>query len=367
MANNDFVFGVSTLVGCKSSILRELEHNFEVEKKYKRKFNLSKAISYITTGLSYFDEMRYRSLSKNFEIKKPPIYVLGHWRSGTTFLNNLLCSFENISYPTTYQSVFPNNLFFLKGLIKGIVQFYLPEKRLVDGVKMHVDFAQEEDFALGNEANFSFYYWFYFPKDYQIISEKYLAFSPDDPSWNQEFKKNYLKFVKRSLIHIGGEQYIAKNPPNMVRIPVLFDLFPGSRFVYIERNPYEVILSTYKFFKAFLISLQLQDMDDEDLWKFIFQTYVFLMNKYQSDKSLIPAENLVELKYENLISDPESVFKKLQQGIFSDMDVNQKILESTINSHGNHNGNKYSFEKKYIDRVNMELGSLIEKQGYPIL
>ncbi len=367
MANDDFIFSVNTLVGCKFSILKELESNFEVEKKYKKKFRISKAISVVTTGLSYFDEMRYQSLSKNFEIKKPPIYVLGHWRSGTTFLNNLLCSFENISYPTTYQSAFPNNLFFLKGLIKRIVQFYLPEKRLVDGVKMHVDFAQEEDFALGNEAGFSFYYWFYFPKDYQLISEKYLASSPEDQNWDEEFKKGYVRFVKRSLLNIGGEQYIAKNPPNMARIPALFDLFPGARFVYIERNPYEVILSTYKFFRGFLKSLQLQDMTDEDLWKFIFQTYVFLINKYQTDKSLIPAENLVELKYENLISDPVSGFERLQQGIFSDMEVDQRVFDFMIHSHGKHNGNIYSFEKKYIDRVNRELGSLIEKQGYPVL
>ncbi len=82
---------------------------------------------------------------------------------------------------------------------------------------------------------------------------------------------------------------------------------------------------------------------------------------------LIPAENLVELKYENLISDPVSGFERLQQGIFSDMEVDQRVFDFMIHSHGKHNGNIYSFEKKYIDRVNRELGSLIEKQGYPVL
>ena len=96
-----------------------------------------------------------------------------------------------------------------------------------------------------------------------------------------------MRFVKRCLLNVGGEQYIAKNPPNMARIPVLLDLFPGARFVYIERNPYEVLISTFNFYKGFLITLQLQEIDDDDLWNFIYRTYVDLFNRYQVDKPAI--------------------------------------------------------------------------------
>jgi len=267
MPKKDFIFSVNTLVGCKYSILKELEEKFHVEKGYRKIYRKTKLVSILLTGLSYFDELRYKSLSKNLEIKKDPIYILGHWRSGTTLLHNLLCSHKNISYPTTYQTVFPNNMFFLKGLIKEIMRFYLPEKRLVDGVKMHVDFPQEEDFALGNEAGYSFYYWFYFPADYQRVTDEYLTPSPETDERSQQYKQAYKKFIKRSILNIGGEQYIAKNPPNMARIPFLLDMFPGSRFIYIERNPYEVLMSTFKFHKGFLKTLQLQDMDDETLEK----------------------------------------------------------------------------------------------------
>jgi len=367
MSNDDFIFSVNTFVGCKYSILKDLEEDFEIEKNYKKKYRWSKRISLILTGLSYFDNLRYQSLSKDFEIKKPPIYVLGHWRSGTTLLHNLLCCFNNVSYPNTYQTVFPNNLFFLKGLIRKIMQFYMPEKRLVDGIKMHVDFPQEEDFALGNEAGFSFYYWFYFPKDNQRISEEFLTLSADDRVKSQKYKQGYEKFIKRCLINIGGEQYIAKNPPSMARIPFLLDLFPGSRVVFIERNPYEVLMSTYRFNRGFLNTLQLQDIDDDELWNFIFRTYKSLNNQYQEDKKIIPPQNLVELKYENLVADPENVFKSLKKGIFSDMETNQSKLDSIIHSHVGHTVNKYNFDRKFIDRVNLELGSLIEQQGYKIL
>ncbi len=183
----------------------------------------------------------------------------------------------------------------------------MPKKRLVDQVELNVNFPQEEDFGLGHEAGYSFYYWFHFPNDYQSITDDFLTLSTGDEKKIQKYKKAYKRFIKRALLNVGGEQYIAKNPPNMARLPFLLDIFPKSRFVYIERNPYEVLMSTYRFHKGFLRTLQLQEVDDETLWKFIYQTYILTYNQYQEDKSLIPPENLVEVKYEELVKDPRSL------------------------------------------------------------
>ncbi len=364
MGKEDFLFGVNTMVGSRYSILKDLERKYTIEKGYLKKYRWSKRVSLITTGLSYFDNLRYKSISRDFEITKSPIHVLGFWRSGTTLLHNLLCCYKHVAYPTTYHNVFPNNLFFLQGLIKGIVQFLLPERRLVDRVKMHVDYPQEEEIALGNESGFSFYYWFYFPKDHQKISDEFLTFSSDDPEKYKKYQEGYKRFIKRCLLDVGEGQYIGKNPPNMGRIPFLLDLFPESRFVYINRNPYEVLLSTYRFYKGFLKTLQLQDIDDETLWDFIFHSYNILYHKYQEDKRLISSENLVELEYQDLIADPEGVFESLHQGMFSDLEPDKSKLDSIIYRNVHHAPNVYNFERQYIKRVNSKLGDLIEKQGY---
>ena len=364
MKRDEFIFGVNTLVGCKYSILKDLEKKYPIEKKFRKIYRRSKFISFITTALSYFDGLRYKSLSRNLEIRKDPIYILGHWRSGTTLLHNLLCCHKNIAYPTTYQTVFPNNLFFLSWLIKGIMRYLMPTKRLVDQVELNVDFPQEEDFGLGHDAGYSLYYWFHFPNDYQRITDENLTLNFKDKQKVEEYKQAYERFVKRALLNVGGEQYIAKNPPNMARIPFLLDLFPNSRFIYIDRNPYEVLISTFKFFKGFLRTLQLQEVEDETLWKFIFQTYVLLYTIYRDEKHLIPAENLVELKYEDFVRDPGSIFKSLHKGIFSDLEPDELKLNGLIQKHKNHSVNPYNFEREYLDRVNSELGSIIEEQGY---
>src|SRR5262245_19096727 len=33
----------------------------------------------------------------------PPLFVLGHWRSGTTHLHNLLCADRRFAFPNNYQ------------------------------------------------------------------------------------------------------------------------------------------------------------------------------------------------------------------------------------------------------------------------
>jgi hypothetical protein len=364
MANEEFIFSVNTLVGCKFSILKQLEKRFHVEAKYQKIYKVSRLLSRVISALSYFDEIRYHALSGTVKITKPPIYVLGHWRSGTTLLHNLLCTFRNSAFPTTYQTVFPNNLFFSKALIKRIMHWYLPEKRLVDQAVMHVDNPQEEDFALGNEAGFSFYYWFYFPRDREYITKAYLNLPSENGRRNQYFTNNYLRFIKRCMLNTGGEQYIAKNPPNMARIPFLMNLFPESRYVYIERNPYEVIESTFRFFKGFLKTLQLQDISDEELWDFVIRNYDYLHHKYREDKQLIPPDHLMEIKYEQLISDPGHVFKELNKELFPDLEPDEDKLKEQLEIHSDHHIKEYKFDPEWIKSVNAELGELIEMQGY---
>jgi hypothetical protein len=364
MANEQFIFSVNTLVGCRFHIVKQLEKRFHVEEKYQKIYRISRLLSRVISALSYFDDIRYHALSGTVKITKPPIYVLGHWRSGTTLLHNLLCTFQHAAYPTTYQTVFPNNLFFGKALIKRIMHWYLPERRLVDQAIMHVDNPQEEDFALGNEAGFSFYYWFYFPGDRDYITREYMTLPSKNEKRNQAFTQSYLRFIKRCMLNTRGDQYIAKNPPNMARIPFLINLFPESRFVYIERNPYEVLESTFRFFKGFLKTLQLQDITDEDLWDFVIRNYVYLHQKYREDKKLIPKDQLVEIKYEQLISDPGAMFRELNQGLVPELKPDEVQLKAQLDIHKDHALKEYTFNPKWINRVNSELGELIELQGY---
>jgi hypothetical protein len=99
-------------------------------------------------------------------MEKDPVFILGHWRSGTTFLHNMLCSDPQSAYVSTYQSVFPDNLA-SQAIFKTFMKMNLPEKRPSDNVKLGIDLPQEDEFALSNMIADSFYHFFYFPEKYR--------------------------------------------------------------------------------------------------------------------------------------------------------------------------------------------------------
>ncbi len=59
------------------------------------------------------------------EIKEAPIFIIGHWRSGTTLLHELMALDERYTYPTTYECFAPNHFLISAWFVKRLT-FLLP-------------------------------------------------------------------------------------------------------------------------------------------------------------------------------------------------------------------------------------------------
>ena len=57
--------------------------------------------------MSMVENIRFAKKLRETTIKQPPIFVLGHWRSGSTLLHNLITSDPQFSYVNMYQAMFP--------------------------------------------------------------------------------------------------------------------------------------------------------------------------------------------------------------------------------------------------------------------
>lgn len=358
--------GITPLAGARISVFMRVTFKFGIESKYFFKWLLSGVVSFIVTIFSIFDRFVYAFTPSPKELK-PPVFIIGHWRSGTTLLHNLMCLDPESGYTTTFQSVFPNNMFAFKWLFKGIMKILTPENRPVDNVRLDVNYPQEEEFALTNETHVGFYNWWYFPKKTKQIADEYLLQKKSNVSEWRLWKKNYSRFVNRSLINTKGKRLISKNPPHTARIPQLLELFPNAKFVYIHRNPYEVIQSTHAFYQGVLPTTQLQDISSEVLLDDILYVYDGLIEKYSKDKALIPKESLVELNYVDLVTRPELEIEKLYKNLLSDdFSRMEKPLSSYV-SKQKHGLKERKFKNEFIERVNKKISGTISLQGYKVL
>ena len=60
---------------------------------------------------SVFEKLMWSHLARQTKLSDPPLFVIGHWRSGTTLLHELLVLDPRHTYPNTYQCFEPHAFF----------------------------------------------------------------------------------------------------------------------------------------------------------------------------------------------------------------------------------------------------------------
>ena len=91
-----------------------------------------------------------------------PVFILGFWRSGTTYLHELLQQDVKVMVPTTANCIFPQ---FFK-MFGGSLRKYFADMadiRSGDGINVGWQSAQEDEFALMMLGQPTPYWWFGFP------------------------------------------------------------------------------------------------------------------------------------------------------------------------------------------------------------
>lgn len=361
-----FNYLVNPLVGCNRDVLKQIENRFCVDPEYRAKYRRSKWLNWILHELARVDRIRYRSMRDKVSLVNPPVFIIGHWRSGTTFLHTLLCRVYPAAYTTTYQAIFPNNLFAFSGLVRFFMKLFLPRKRPTDAVKMHPDLPQEEELAVGHERFFSFYYWLYFPRQAKSIADEFMYLDDPEGQRSTEFREYYSEYIRRCKLHTGGEVFISKNPSNTARIGILTEMFPDARYIYLKRDPYETVESSRIFFRSLTMGISLQDYEEEEVDRFILENYKRMISTYLEKKELIPSGQLIELSYEELIKHPAEVLSALTEQLDIGVRADLSAAEGYLTESRGFPSRKYRFSSTYIKEVNDTLKDLIGRQGYRI-
>lgn len=312
------------------------------------------------------DILYFKRKLKSHKPKTPPIFILGHWRSGTTFLHNTLTKDHRASYVTTYHSVFPNHLR-VKSFFEIFMSRIMPEKRPGDEVKLNVNFPQEDEYALSNMTPCSFYHFFYFPHAYRKYYNKYVRFADITPATVNLWTNKYTELVHKACINTGGDMAILKNPLNTGRIPELLELFPNARFIHIVRNPVFVYCSTKKFFLETIKALSFQKFTAGEISDMIFWLYENLMNDYLKDKDLIPEQNFYEIKYEKLIANPlNEVGKIYDQLNLNGNEQDKADIIAYLKTQKFFKTGKYTITKRELDTILDRWGFAMNTWNYQV-
>jgi len=325
----------------------------------------------LTIPFRLYEQIRYGRVIKNTEIHPSPIFILGHWRTGTTHLHNILSQDKRFGHVTTFQAMAPGFCLMGEKRIKKLLGYMMSKRyttRIIDNIPLSFDAPQEEDYAIANTSPYSFLHLYTFPRQAPFFFERYLMFSNLPESVFAKWKEIYLTILRKATILSGGKRLIIKNPANSGRVRTMLEMFPDAKFIHICRNPYHVFRSTLETHRRVLPTAQLQNVSPEQLDAHILRFYAQMMKKFLADKACIPEENLVELKYEDLETTPLVEMKKVYEGLkipnFEDVEPAMRTYLASVRGYQK---NEYEIDDDVITKVNEHWRFAFDAWGYRAL
>jgi len=336
-----------------TNILRLLAQNrFRLSARYMPRFLYAVMLSSVISPFRIAERIKFDRRIRKTAIDRPPVFIVGHWRSGTTYLHNLLSTDRNFGYCTTFHSVIPGAFITGEKALKPIVSSSIPETRPMDNVPMGADLPQEEEYATGAFTPYAYYNGWCFPGNMKLYN-KYICMDGVPQTAVREWKHTYDYLLKKLTFFWGGKRLVLKNPSNTGRIKLLLEMFPDAQFVHIYRNPYTLFLSMMKFMVRVLPRYCVQKpIEKEEMGKTILDVYEVLYKKYLKERNDIPDGNLVEVRYEDFIKRPldelENIYNSLNLEGFEE---NKNIFKDYLAAQSDIKTSKYELDRETKERI----------------
>src|SRR5258706_14146467 len=163
----------------------------------------------------------YRDTVRHVPIPDGPIFLTGHWRSGTTHLHHLLShDTENFAFPNSYQAFLPtafltlNESSWFYRIARRIDDARPSRARPLDNTEFGLTLPQEDEFIYVPEGGYSYIVEsLFFPRTAVTDPDEIVRLSNDEKS--QEI---ILRFYKK-LTFLHHKRIVSKSPGHFARIP----------------------------------------------------------------------------------------------------------------------------------------------------
>jgi hypothetical protein len=238
------------------------ENRWKVEPRYWHRAAAVTMSGLVNSLVCRAEHSLYASKLASAGAAPPPLFVLGHWRAGTTHLQYLL-----------------------------------------DAMALSAGSPAEDEFAMALMTGRSPYCGVSFPANRGYYA-RYLTFGDAEPGAAKEWQDAFRRFARKLAWRHGARTLAFKSPAHTARIPLLLELFPDARFVHIVREPYAVFKSSRHTIATLFPYMYLQTPDPSEVDEDILQRYETVNGAYLADRNLIPAGRLHEMRYEDLSAHP---------------------------------------------------------------
>ncbi|MEI8204345.1 MAG: sulfotransferase [Bacteroidota bacterium] len=319
--------------------------------------------SIFASFLSFIEKKRYhKAIDQTIPIKAP-IFIIGHWRTGSTLLHQFFQQDPSLTTPSHYQVVLPE--FFISGApyYRPVLKIAMGKTRPMDSMKIGLDEPQEDEYALYKMTGISPFNNLVFPTDSAYFLNSYSDFIPDKDQLGKW--KNAFNYFYRKISFVANKQVVFKNPFHTLRIDILKDMFPNAKFVHIYRHPYNVVPSTINMWKTVGMQNSMNSINHDPEVSDVASFYEHMLSYVNKKEVTFSEESFINVCYEELEINPIETMRKIYQQF--EMDFTQECkdnLTKTIKDNSGYVKNLYSLSEQDKLIIDFYCSHHYESLGY---
>ena len=316
------------------------ENRFAIGPRYWSRATVTTVLSLFNSTFAVAERMKFGRAIATTPVQAP-VFILGHWRSGTTLLHNLMALDPRFATPNLFETMLPHGFLVTEEWQAPLWKRFVPDTRLIDNMPLGIELPQEDEFALGILTRCSPYMGHSFPQRWSHYM-RYLDFRDVGDDEIRRWKQGFIRYARRLTLHRGGRRLILKSPPHTARIALLLELFPDARFVHIHRDPYRVFQSSLHMLTEGLPLAKMQSGDLPAPEDFVIERYNRLHDAYFGARGDVPRGQLIEIGFDDLRREPVATIARLYEQLeLEDFHEMQPRLESYGQTLRDYSQNRY--------------------------
>ncbi|NND96334.1 MAG: sulfotransferase [Pirellulaceae bacterium] len=298
------------------------------------------------------------------ELHGPPVFIIGHWRSGTTLLHELMVRDERLSSPSTFQCFAPHHFLVTEWAFRKFFTWLLPGKRPMDNMSAGWERPQEDEFALMNLGLPSPYRRMAFPNEGPVDMD-YLDFEgvsdKDQQTWSDAMRQFLL-----AVSTVTGRPLVIKSPTHTGRIRRLAKEFPDAKFIHITRDPRELFPSTCRLWRGLCDAQSMQEPNHEDEVQYVIECLRRMYAAFNRDREMIEPHRLIDVRYEDLTARPVDTMQHIYESLrLSDFEtVRPSIQQWADTENKTYKANQHRLSEEDESLIKEAWKAYFDRYGY---
>ena len=321
------------------------------------------ALGPINSFFSLAEKIAYGKRIANTKLVGPPIFIVGHWRSGTTLLHEYMIVDKQFSFADTYACFSPSHFLLTRYFMKPAASVLMPKKRPMDNMAAGFDRPQEDEFALCSLGISSPYLHLLFANEKQKYQDYLTLRNLSDEQknlWLEEFD-----WFLRCLTVQNPKQLILKSPPHTARISTILQKYPDAKFVHIHRHPYLLFPSTVNLWMRLSKDEGLQIPNGQYMEENVLDSFEKMYDAFESDVPLLKSGQFTDIGYDELTTNPVSTLEKIYRDLqINGFDTVKPDLEKFAATQKEYKKNKFVLDQETKQKVATRWKNYFQKYGY---